>query len=197
MAGPVEMARHESEQVLARARAEADALLAAARAHAEALATQIESDARTRGLGQGRAEARAQAAALLAEARQIRDDAARDRREVLDALVHDVAGLAAEVARQVLQREVEQSPDDIVRLTRRLLERIESPAILRVHPTLSTVLEAEAGTLGRSVEVRPDPSVAPGGLVVESEEGVLDATVHGRLDRVTAALTEGGGTDDA
>ncbi len=184
----LEAAREDAEQIVAQARAEAEALLASARAEAEAGAVHVHAQARARGWEQGRAEARAQAAALVGEARSIREQAEVDRRAALDALVGDIAALGADVARQVLQRELEQSPDDIVRLTRRLLQRIEVPAILRAHPTLSPVLEAEAGTLPRTVEVRPDPSVQPGGVVIESEEGVLDGSVEGRLARVTAPL---------
>ena len=186
-AGP-EAVHQEVAQILARAQAEAEALLASARAEAEAGAIRLREQALADGREQGRAEVRAQAAGLLAEAAAIREQAEAERRAALDALVGDIAALAGDVARQVLQREIEQSPDDIVRLTRRLLQRIESPAVLRAHPTLSPVLEAEAGTLPRTVEVRPDPSVPPGGVVIESEEGVLDGSLEGRLARVTAPL---------
>lgn len=186
--GSLEEAHQRADQLRAQAHAEAESVLAAAAERAVALAAEAEALARARGLRRGRAQARAEAEALLAEAGRIRQEAERDRLAALDALVADVAGLAADVARQVLQREIEQSPEDIVRLTRQLLQRLEGPAIVRVHPTLSTVLEADAGGLGRAVEVRADPSVTPGGVVVESEEGVLDATVEGRWARVTGAI---------
>jgi flagellar assembly protein FliH len=177
-------ARREAERLLQEARAQAEALRAQAEAEAEALRARAKAE----GWRAGRAEALAAARALRAQAQRIRRRALRERRAVLEALAGDVARLALDVARQVLAREIEQSPDDILRLLRQLLPRVDGPVAVRVHPGLAPIVEAEAASLGRAVAVRPDPAVAEGGLVLETEEGYLDATVEGRLQRVASAL---------
>ena len=198
LAGPsTASAAAEAQAALGRAAQQAAELLEGARAEAEAVRTAAAEagrrEGRAQGLADGRREAEAQVAGRLAEAEGLRRRAARERLQVLEALAGDVARLALDIAAQVLQREVEQSPEEVVALARRLLPRTAGVPVLRVHPSLAPVLEAEASSLGRDATVRADPSVAPGGLVVEGEDGVLDATVAGRLLRVAAALGEAGG----
>ena len=110
---------------------------------------------------------------------------------MLTALEAEIAGLAFAVARQVLDRELEQTPDEVVGLLRRLLSRTHGSVRAHAHPSVAPVLEAEAAASGISLAVVADAAVAPGGLVLDTADGLLDATVDGRLERVRAALQAG------
>jgi len=192
-------ARRSEEDKADRARAEAERVLEAARAQGAAIVAAAEAErgsvlerARRAGLEQGQAEGRAQAeaehAALLREARRERNHARSERRMLLHSLVADIAGLAMDIARRVLDRELEQSPEEVVGLARRLLHRVHGSARALVHPTFAPVLEAEAAAAGSPLTVLPDPSVSPGGLILETDDGLLDATLASRLRRVESAV---------
>lgn len=183
----------------ARAEAEAESLLRAARAEAARIAAAAAAErlnvlqqARQEGLAQGRAEGRAEAEAqqadLLREARRARHHARAAHRALLRGLEAEIAGLALDIARQVLGRELEQSPDEVVGLTHRLLRRVHGPARALVNPGFAPVLEAETAAAGSALTVQGDPSVGPDGVILETEDGLLDATLPSRLGRVEAAV---------
>lgn len=177
--------------LLRRAEAEAAGLRARAAAEAEELRAAAARAGRDEGFAAGRREGEAAAADALRAARAERTRARAERRAALRALEPELAALAVAIARAVLERELEMAPEEVVALARRLMQRTEGPARLRVHPDLAPVLEAEAATLPRPAQVVPDAAVDRGGLVLEGGEGVLEATVAGRLRRAAAPL-EGG-----
>jgi flagellar assembly protein FliH len=181
-----------AEDPLRRAAAEAAALLQRARQEAEDLRAEARRSGWEEGFATGRAAAEAAAAEMLRAARVERTRARAERRAAFRALEWDLAALAMEMASRVLQRELETAPEEVVALARRLVQRTEGPVRLRVHPDLAPVLWAEQASLPRPVDVVPDAEVDRGGVVLEGEDGVLDASVSGRLSRVAAALEEAG-----
>lgn len=184
-------AQQEAERLLEAARAERQALLLASESEARGIAERARREGLEQGRAEGRAAAEAECTALLRQARRERNQARAQRRSVLDALEADIVMLATDIARRVLDRELEQSPEEVVGLARRLLRRVHGPARARVHPAVAPVLEAEAAVAGALLTVRPDPSVLPGGLILETEDGLLDATLDGRLRR-TESILQGG-----
>jgi flagellar biosynthesis/type III secretory pathway protein FliH len=64
---------------------------------------------------------------------------------------------------------------------------------LRVHPDDAARLRAsrerlEALLVRGSLALREDPAVAPGGAVVETEAGTVDARIETQLDALASAL---------
>jgi flagellar biosynthesis/type III secretory pathway protein FliH len=90
---------------------------------------------------------------------------------------------AVALARAALLRRAEESCDDLVALSRTLLQEVPGPCRLRCHP-------ADAAALGP--EAVPDERVDRGGLIVEAADGEREATLGGRLARLEAALRAGG-----
>lgn len=167
-------------------------MLAAARAQAEAETARILEEARARGEAEGRAQGAAEAAALRAAASAVLARARAERRRILASLTQDVARLALAVARRVLEQDVSGQADAVVALTRRLSRRLEGPVTVRVHPHLAPLLEAEMAGSSQAIRVLPDAGVDPGGVVVESDEGLIDATLAERLRRVAARMDGAG-----
>ncbi len=140
----------------------------------------------------GRAEGLAAAGAALlaaAEARQGR----------LAGLEREIADIALEVARKLVGRAMAERPELVTELARRALEpvRARREVLLRVSPADVPRLRAElprlAALLDRApgVSVREDPGIEPGGVVVETEAGRVDARVEAQLSVLERALGEG------
>lgn len=185
----------EAARLLAAARAEATEVLSEARRRCVALEAEARAQGHAagwaEGLAEGRRRAEAEARGLLTEALRTRQRALAERRRLLDAVEGEVAALVLAVAQRILQREVEQAPEGVVALVRDLCRRAEGPAVARVHPGLAPMLEAEAAGLALPLTVRPDATVSPGGVILETAEGLLDATLEGRLERLGQALRGG------
>jgi flagellar biosynthesis/type III secretory pathway protein FliH len=141
----------------------------------------------------GRAEGLAQAAAALAGAA-----AARDR--WLAEAEGDVAGLALEVARRLVGRELAADPGAVVGVAREALRaaRGRRRVALRLHPASAAALREASGELGAlaavpSVALVEDPALDPGDVVVETEAGEVDGRLAARLEAFRQALAAGGG----
>ncbi len=180
-------ARAEAERVLALARAEAASILGAARAEAAA----ERSLARRAGWEEGRRQARAEWGQLIGAAAGTLRQARAARSALLRSLRAEVADLAMAVAARVLGRELEAAPEEVVDLARRLVRRVDGPAVLRVRPEDAPLLAAEP--LPPGVRLVPDATLAQGDLRLESAGGVLDATVQGRFAQVLGAMRGGDG----
>lgn len=181
--GAVFDAAARAREIVAEAEAEAGRIRAEALAEREALRAGAVEAGRQEGIGQA-------AAALAGIA------AERDRR--LAGLSREVAGLALEVARRVLGRELAGDPAAVVDLAAQALAaaRERREVILRVSPADAPALRASAGRLGAllqrapGLELREDPSLAPGGVVVETEGGTIDARVEAQLAALARALED-------
>ncbi|MDE2400494.1 MAG: flagellar assembly protein FliH [Burkholderiales bacterium] len=104
-----------------------------------------------------------------------------------------IAGVALELARQVVRSELEQRPEGVLTVAEEALGVLLASArqiVLRLNPedhamaqgALTEVMQTRGGRL------MPDPSVTRGGCVVESDIAVVDASVEARWQRAAAAM---------
>jgi flagellar biosynthesis/type III secretory pathway protein FliH len=138
----------------------------------------------------GRREGLGRAAAVLALAA-----AARDRR--LADLEGEVAALALEVARKVLGRELAEREGAVADLAARAIAeaRDRRHVTLRVNPRDAAAVRAAEGRLAAILAVAPlavreDAAVPPGGAIVETEAGRIDARVEVQLAQLARAVEE-------
>lgn len=156
----------------------------------------LERDAFTKGYAQGeragleaggqRAEAMLRRlAATLEELGTLRDEMVRQTEQQL-------VQLALAIARRVLHREASIDPELAAALAHVALERLgpSSPAVIRLHPDdYGTVTGHQADLWnGRAVKVMPDPAVARGGCLVESDFGYIDASVDAQVNEIARAM---------
>jgi len=104
-----------------------------------------------------------------------------------------IAGVALELARQVVRTELKIQPELVVDVAEQALGALLASArqvIVRLHPDdhalalpqLSEMLSA------RGARMVPDATLNRGGCVVESDIAVIDAAIEARWDRAAAAM---------
>ncbi len=102
--------------------------------------------------------------------------------------------LAVAIARRVLHRELTIDPEALNALVRSLLERISAQDVLRVRvfpeheQALRAVLEKLSGAA--HIEIRPDPSLGRGGVLLETTRGALDGSIDTQLVEIERGLTD-------
>jgi len=202
--------------VLARARAEADQLLSAARAEAEQVRQQAQRQGQAAGQAAGHAEglkkgqeqgaAAAKQAALAEQKAKLTEvltafgtaAAALDaRRAAFEAdAAGDVVRLAVAIARRVAHAVATRDPAVVEANVREAVRLVVSKANVRVavNPGQRELVAALLPQLKvtwpdlHAVEVVEDPSIVPGGCVVTSAGGEVDARLDAQLDRIVAEL---------
>jgi type III secretion protein L len=114
-------------------------------------------------------------------------DTARDRYLADSEL--ELIRLAVRIAQKILAAELRLNPEAIVSLARESMQSLgrERSLTLRVSPDSIELMRDRIHSLRetagprRSIEVVPDRSVEPGGCIVESEYGVIDARLETQM----------------
>ena len=155
----------------------------------------LEREAFTKGYAQGeRAGLEAggkRAEAMLRRVAQTLEELGGLRQSLVHETEREMVQLALALARRVVHREITLDPELAAALAHVALERLgtTAPATIRLNPEDYTIVAQDAARWGGApVTVIPDPSIARGGCLVESEFGSVDATVERQFDELSRAL---------
>lgn len=154
--------------------------------------TPVIDEAYQRGLADGRRAAEEQVVADRKQLAETITAIAGLRRHVLAAAEHDVAQLAAGIARRILHREVQLDADILLAMARvavgRLGDRVA--AIVHLHPAdhAAVVARGSAGSADDGLELRVDASLPRGGCRMESSAGEIDLGVDAQVTELARLL---------
>jgi type III secretion protein L len=101
----------------------------------------------------------------------------------------EIIRLAVKIAAKIIGEELRLRPETIVSIARECLRSVrhEHSLTLRVNPTATDEVQRNLDALtevtvsGRRVQVMADASVAPGGCIIESVVGIIDARLETQL----------------
>jgi flagellar assembly protein FliH len=175
---------------------------APARALAEALvqAQEIREQARAEGFEQGRAAGHEQGRAEAESGAQSLTEALHGvqalSQEVSDAVERDAIELALALAGKVIIATLQIRPELVVEVVQGALRRVSGQRTIAifVNPVdLETVRAALGELKSQSVAVeqwdlQPDQRVQPGGAIVRTAEGEVDACVQTQLERAAEVV---------
>ncbi|HAA90238.1 MAG: Flagellar assembly protein FliH [Thermoanaerobacterales bacterium 50_218] len=187
-------ARVKAEEIIAEARKKAETILAEARKEVE----QIRDQAEKEGYRTGYQEAQK---ALAAERKKLQEEIETQRKALEEEYRHrmaqlepEVVQLAISIARKVINAELSIAPEKIKGIVRMALERAgdSSEVTLKVRPEdysyLLEFLQEEKN--GKKIKLEADAALASKGCLMETDYGMVDATVEGQLEAVASELLE-------
>ena len=155
-------------------------------------------EAHARGLEEGMKAGRESASAelqpvmerLLRSCSEVAGMRARIRKETEG----DIVTLTVAIARRVLRRELAVDPEAIHGVVKAALEKVQSKEIcsIKTHPDHATQVRAffEKAGLSAGIDIAADASLSPGGLVIETKRGNLDASVETQLKEIERGFTD-------
>jgi len=202
----------QAERVLDEARAEARRIVDEARSRAEAITAESEprgfAEGEQRGLGEGREEGRRQGREEAISEQRSRleqlvpswtealDSFEAQRSDLLLAAREDVLELALTMGAKITRRVVEADPgvatDQVAEALALVAEA--SAVTVSVNPKDRKLVESVLGEIIERigacahVELREDEQVGPGGCVLTTGKGRLDATVDCQIERIVDTL---------
>jgi flagellar assembly protein FliH len=115
----------------------------------------------------------------------------------LDALQQDMASAlaaaATSLARQILRSELATDPTTVARVAEQAIEALLLSArhiVLRVHPDDQALVAAGAAEViaERGIRIVADAQISRGGCLIESDIGLVDATIEERWRRGASGL---------
>jgi len=165
----------------------------------EALQQQAREEGYAAGHAEGLAAARQQMQQKMARFDALCEAAARPLQSFDDRTEQELAGLAIVMARRVIARELQLSPDLIARTVRQAADALPAATRelrVRLHPDDLDLLN-EMGAIESHWTTHADTSLSRGGCLLESERSRLDATVEARLAAVIDAVLGDDADDEA
>lgn len=108
-------------------------------------------------------------------------------------LASDLVSLAIDIARQVLRQELSYSHDSLIPVANEALRALGEGASqieLRIHPDDAALLREHLDTLpgGARCQIVEDHAMRPGGLRLDADSGVVDASFEARWQAVMLNL---------
>lgn len=196
----IQTARKEAEKIIGSANEEAARIVA----EGQDKAKQIEDEARQQGWQDGYERgvhnAETEYTAKLQEANDIVRQAHIDRQEIIAGAEDEIVQLAMAVARKVISNELTVNPDSIIEIVKRAIQKVtdREEVTVRVNPeNLDTAIGARDEIAGsvqgiRKFKVLADNGVAPGGCVIETPNGNVDARIDSQLGEIEQAIMDVG-----
>ncbi len=171
-------------------------------AELEALKSHAQAAGREAGLREGRAQAMAEWRPRLEALGRALEDAARRllvaRVELAAEVDRQLPGIALALVRKVIHQELSVSETAAQTVIRAISERLAGcgrPVVVRVAPQVSEAVEgwrrsAGADAAGPGVRVDPDPRLASGDWMLETDDGFIDGRVESQLEEAWRLVTE-------
>jgi flagellar assembly protein FliH len=166
-------------------------LLAEAASEAQAIREQARADGHAEGMAEGLHDG----SALLASAVELLAQAAAGvdslRLEVAEAVERDAIDLALALAGKILAGSLQARPELVAEVVQGALRRASDRRRITVllHPSDLETVGAAIGDLQSQVsgielsDLQSDPRIAPGGVIVRTTDGEVDASVATQLER--------------
>lgn len=156
----------------------------------------IEEAARTAGYERGIAQGEAEMKNRLQEVEDILAQVEGLRAEFFARAVQDVGKTVVQVAEKVIRREIGVSSGDIEGLIRTILQDVQADDdfVIRVATadaeTMRAIYPSLLEQVGRDAGLRieVDENLLPGGAVVETSYGRIDASIETQLEAFTAGI---------
>lgn len=196
----LETARQQAEKVIRTAQEEAALAVTEGREQAKQIHQKAQQQGWQDGYDQGVRQAEEEYTGRLEEANSIVQKAFRERQEIISGSEDEIVQLAMAVARKVISNELVVNPDSILEIVKKAILKVtdREEVTVRVNPenldtTINSQDEISQSVKGiRKFKVLSDISVAPGGCVVETPNGNVDARIERQLDEIEQALLEVG-----
>lgn len=194
----MERAEQQAAALIQGARAQAEQLLQEARSQAEDLKRISQEQGYQEGRQQITEEMEDARRSALQEAEQLIGQARQERERLLAEVEPQTIELAVAIARRVIGRELMLHPETVQDIAREALRQARGgdELIVKVHETSYEALRAgweevvPNGDFARRCRIEVDNRVEPGGCVVDTRSGSIDAQISTQLAVVSSALKQ-------
>ncbi|SHG58366.1 flagellar assembly protein FliH [Thermosyntropha lipolytica DSM 11003] len=191
-------AREEARLILAEAEEEADHIRARVYEEAEEIREKAKKEGYEEGWQKARAEMERELKEAKEQSKQMIEEARRLKLAIINSAEKDIVRLAMAIARKIVVAELKANPESIREVVREAISFLDQPenVMLRVNPEDFKILNLlrERGDFNDiesempNLEIRVDNRLSPGGVVVESDRGTVDARLETRWASLEDAL---------
>lgn len=152
-----------------------------------------------KGYEEGSQKERKKVVEMMAILEKIVKDLQVKKEAMLNEMKGKIVEIAIATAKKIIKKEIEEDSETVVRVVKEALKQIKQAQkiTIKVNPQdwmkLKEVQpELLSSSLGEaSVYIEKDEAIAPGGSLLETDKGIIDARIERQIDEVNKALSGG------
>lgn len=198
----LQQAENEARQVIAAAEKEAAEVLEKSYMESKELLEQSKeqgyAEGYEKGVNEGREQGYLEMTSLIDEAKQLKQEAYEARNQLSLQLEKDLVQLVIQTARRILQSELQENQELLFQLIDEGLKKCNYTENLVIHVSemdydmvyayQNRIYLMTDGIY--DIEIKSDPSMSPGSVVIETASGQVDAGIETQLKQIEAAFEE-------
>ena len=123
-------------------------------------------------------------------------------KEVFEYIAPDILEISVDIAKKIIKKEVESDPQVLINTIVDVLKtvsksepkiniRVKPQAVQFIKDTLPNITYQYG--IEANINIVADPSIEEGGCVLQTNNGIVDASIDTQLEIIKKALTGGGG----
>jgi len=188
-------AQQEAENILNQAQMEAASIVELAQSEA----LQVKETALQQGLEEGKAEglrlAEAESTDYLRQAKMTLENAYVEKEKLIANSEEEIVLLTLDIAQKVIKKEVALGHEVILQIVQEAIKKAahREKVIIRVNALDLEAVEGQRPLLreksgSQDLIILPDPTVQPGGCVLETDLGTVDARIDTQFKQIEECL---------
>ena len=196
----MEKAKQEARSIIEKAQNEADEKLGAALQEKEKVLEEAKNSGYEQGLKSAQQDIEADRQLAMEQCENILAEARRNKLKIMESSVADMARLVMLIAKKIIATEIITNPEVIVNIIREAVGFLDKPDNIQIYLNPEDLEKITAQIVNQNlndnsihteaVELIGDKNICPGGCVVESDVGSIDAQLETRLENIERAVWE-------
>ena len=185
-------AQQKADEIISAAREEAEGIISQAQSEAE----ELRSQARQEGVDEGKEEGRQQVADNIEQSFTTLNEAVKERKKIIKDAESELTRLSLKIAEQIIKSEVSLNKDVVLNIVAEAISRVsdrESIIIKVNHDDAEQVKQHRDKITGlvdgiKNLTILEDSLIEPGGCIVETSLGYVDARISTKLSLMEQAF---------
>ncbi|MEN6348088.1 MAG: FliH/SctL family protein [Syntrophomonas sp.] len=196
----LEKVRDEAKTIIANAHQEAEEVREQVYEEAKEIREKSQAEGYGQGLKKAQQEIEADRLLALQQNQEILEEARQTKLEMMKTSEPDMVRLAMAVAKKVIVGELSTNPNIIINILRQALGFLDQPGnvtvyvnpadVAKIFEVMETESFTDVGTNDVNINVYADNRISPGGCILDSDAGSVDAQVETRITSVEKAVQE-------
>ena len=192
-------AKEEADKILLEAKNESRKLLKESQLYCTSAFSQSERDGFVQGREEGLKQGKLDVVEHVKEAKSIIEQAVKERELLIHGSEPELARLSIEIAQKIIGRELSQDKDTILGIVKEAMKKIKTTrehVLIKVNSeNYETVLNnkdiyAKMVEGLKNIEVVQDNKIEPGGVMIETNLGNIDARIETQLETLRIAFKD-------
>ncbi|MDQ7822974.1 MAG: FliH/SctL family protein [Candidatus Eremiobacteraeota bacterium] len=192
----IEEAEKKAEEIIKKARAEAKKLIEETKLYSQSAFSQAERDGLQKGKEDGFEAGREEMSNLIREAKNVLEQAMKERELLLRSIEPEVAKLAIRIAEKIIKLQLETDPEIVVSMIRAALETVKQrdEVIIKVNQEDYEYAKGKKDIFAcmveglKTLDIIVDPGVDRGGCIIETNLGNADARIVTQIHTLELAF---------